>query len=52
MEVDALAVALANNVTSLADLIVAVGIGIRDAVGTVEVGPLHIQGVKGVPVKT
>lgn len=50
MKVNTLAVASANNVASFADFIVAVGIRIRDAVGTVEIGPLHIQGVERVPI--
>lgn len=49
-KVDTLAIALANNVAGLASLVLAVGIGIGNAVGAVQVRALDVQGVEGVAV--
>lgn len=49
-KVGTLAIASANDVASLANLVLAVGIGVGDAVGTVEVRALNVQGVERVAV--
>lgn len=42
LEVDTLAVASADYISSLANFIIAASVRIRNAVGTIDVGPLHI----------